>query len=116
MESVDINELVRRLRSIAVHDWRQSFLAYTSDTAQEAADTIERLVAEREWRPIETAPKDGNILGYSWKWGVSEIMCHADGTFSLATFNGSIKYAHPTHWMPLPAPPQSPDARQEERR
>lgn len=38
--------LVERLRSIARHDWRISFLAHTGDTAREAADTIKRLQAE----------------------------------------------------------------------
>lgn len=35
-------DIVTRLRQIADHDWRVSFLAHTSDTAKEAADEIER--------------------------------------------------------------------------
>jgi hypothetical protein len=39
------DDLIERLRQIADHDWRVSFLAHTSDTAKEAADIIERLRA-----------------------------------------------------------------------
>ena len=61
---------------------------------------------ERQWQPIETAPKDGTMVlvftnGHmdvtSWpeNWGgkwPSAYMAYAEGL-------------EPTHWMPLPAPP-----------
>lgn len=70
-------------------------------------------MSEGEWKPMETAPRDGSdILAYSpfghghlvvafddkakpgWPWHT------ADGpSYALTTF---------THWMPLPAPPIDP--------
>lgn len=37
---IDFENLIERLRSIAGHDWRQSHLAHTSDTAWEAAKVL----------------------------------------------------------------------------
>jgi len=59
-----------------------------------------------EWQPIETAPKDENILG------------HEDGAVTVLYWDelqagwrypykgGSRTKWFPTHWMPLPPPPQ----------
>lgn len=77
-----------------------------------------------EWQPIETAPKDGTsvlIIGAAWRepvisrWYVHYLhgkpdprrppeweqqdMCGGFGSY-----NGPI---HPTHWMPLPEPPET---------
>lgn len=58
-----------------------------------------------EWQPIETTPPGRNVLVYDPRWGVAEAMHFANGDWGLATFNGSVKKANPTHWMPLPEPP-----------
>ncbi len=66
------------------------------------------------WQPIETAPKDGEpFLGtYQWddtgEWEVLR-MCWIDyaGRFGDATYAPFIdSQTQPTHWMPLPAPPE----------
>lgn len=41
-------DLIARLRDVAQHDWRVSFLAHTSDTAREAADTLSTAIQERD--------------------------------------------------------------------
>lgn len=73
-----------------------------------------------EWKPIETAPKDGTkilIWGYfqnpmmtflQWdELGAPEVSYFCNGKW-----NGPCAGAHdeyivyqPTHWMPLPKPP-----------
>ena len=74
-----------------------------------------------EWQPIETAPKDRtHILVYfgtmgiwqvSWTEPAScdwEIWCTDDnkhGPYALRGYNDTGPRA-PTHWMPLPEPPQ----------
>ena len=65
----------------------------------------------REWQSIETAPKDGtNVVLYfaNSKGGVIASMVNgawrlsANGTgFALDT-----ERYEPTHWMPLPDPPE----------
>ena len=77
-----------------------------------------------EWRPIETAPKDGAIvLGYyagtvsAMCWHTSKYYKH--GGFGCAdnwavhgpgllayTFEGQPMVFKPTHWMPRPEPPE----------
>jgi|DEB0MinimDraft_3_1074331.scaffolds.fasta_scaffold139672_2 hypothetical protein len=74
-----------------------------------------------EWQPIETAPKDGTrVLAYwpdvyeinaatqveSWygpwaPWGSKEMLLTWQSAFEWADGDNS-----PTHWMPLPNPPQ----------
>jgi hypothetical protein len=54
----------------------------------------------KDWQPIETAPKDTDIIaGHDHEKWVLPVYWHngwqADG--------GPV---HPTHWMPFPSPPQ----------
>lgn len=58
-----------------------------------------------DWQPIETAPKDEDIL-----------LAHPDGSMMIGRRNragtawddGDFRDHEnwPTHWMPLPAPPE----------
>lgn len=71
---------------------------------KELQDTITRLRAERPgWRTMESAPKSGRAILFDPKWGACEGNRFVDGKWGLATFNGQIMEAHPTHWQPLPA-------------
>ncbi|CAB3654448.1 hypothetical protein LMG26685_02925 [Achromobacter mucicolens] len=65
----------------------------------------------QQWKPIESAPKDGTgILGY---WNDGRLH---DCNFRAVKFhrgawwetNEDYKVRQPTHWMPLPAAPGTP--------
>lgn len=72
-----------------------------------------------EWKPIETAPKDKNLL---LGWRSAEGVGHVGEGYWAKGFEGSVdeppfpagwsipsqNYFNcllPTHWMPLPPPP-----------
>ena len=55
------------------------------------------------WQPIETAPKDGEhiLLGIHL-----ERLVYAQSSFWLSGKWAGWDYRKPTHWMPLPNPPE----------
>jgi hypothetical protein len=82
------------------------------------------------WRPISTAPRDGTVVDlwigedYGWRrtdcyWGVPEHSCgeagvHCDSDWHGmadcwvdSTFNAPLAEEEPTHWQPLPPPPEA---------
>lgn len=63
-----------------------------------------------EWQPIETAPKDGSrLLAYSKGWDHEqkdqEIAWWNESSGLFRWQSGTI--VKPTHWMPLPSPPEA---------
>jgi hypothetical protein len=91
-------------------------------SAVEALDASPSMEAVEGWRPIETAPKDGEVillqLGKSWTapgfWtgeGGGKVIDPADDDYPwLVMDKGSgglnaVEDGVPTHWMPIPAPP-----------
>ena len=69
-----------------------------------------------EWQPIETAPKDGTTIllyvgkfcddyavafwyGDYWHVGLKEYARYTD--------RYDFEFGNPTHWMPLPEPPNA---------
>lgn len=73
-----------------------------------------------EWQPMETAPKDGTpVLGhfneYSFpvRWIPSPVHKHLLGWHVMPWEPVSfIMVVSPTHWMPIPPPPNAPTADQ----
>jgi hypothetical protein len=70
-----------------------------------------REIVGMEWETIETAPKDGreiilfangDVFTGEWKKGSIHFGMHG---YWQAT-RGGIDF-QPTHWMPLPKPPES---------
>ena len=61
-----------------------------------------------EWQPIETAPKDGHaILASDPAWHGVPCPMFWNGEEWQHWFRSELYGAYdPTHWMPLPAPPE----------
>lgn len=61
-----------------------------------------------EWKPIETAPKDESDIilfqGRRVTFGSWDPRCGAEGDWIVWDRDD---YAPPTHWMPLPEPPDA---------
>ena len=61
-----------------------------------------------KWGPIETAPRDGNyILGYCGVSGAHTIFWHTRGAWYITADAPVHPKNSPTHYMPLPSPPES---------
>lgn len=59
-----------------------------------------------EWQPIETAPIHTNVLVYCH--GFQYIAANTDkGGYWVAQSEGGFRLFSPTHWMPLPSPPNT---------
>jgi hypothetical protein len=90
----------------------------------DAAELINRLSVERaelmaalkaKWQPIETAPKDGTeVLIYGLAWEDAQrgnyyaVAAFLDGAWrdSPEDVDDGWEMNSPTHWMPLPTPPE----------
>jgi len=63
------------------------------------------------WQPIETAPRDSNILGWNQYDGVLVYrpMYYSSKNFAGwdAVYDTETLAEEPTHWMPLPEAPVS---------
>lgn len=73
----------------------------------------------QQWRPIETAPKDGSlILGWDNKVmrgkGAECVMLWARNEHTQKhewmNFWNAYRVDNPCHWMPLPQPPQESES------
>jgi hypothetical protein len=112
----DHDAVIRRLSALVDSECRRAEEAH--GRLQRASLEIERLRSEREWRPIETVPKDGTsvlVCGdydaphvaawYGHRW----ISKGCDGRAISSESDFGIDYQVPgplTHWQPLPAPPE----------
>ena len=72
-------------------------------------EEITRLRAATAWQPIETAPRDGTTV---LLWLVDGQMM-IDGEYAIQGFHSARAWrtefhvtAEPTHWQPLPTPPE----------
>jgi len=106
------------LKTIAI-----SKLKKERDEAEESNESLrnqntalDEKLAELDWQPIETAPRDGTaILIYdgidyyvSWYAFDSVFETNKSWIFGKATgpYNAYAEIDTPTHWMPLPEPPK----------
>lgn len=79
--------------------------SWANDRAAVADLTAKLAQAEQRgtWQPIETAPKDGRkVLTYQHDAGIRVAHCEG-GEWWWCSYEYTCE---PSHWMPLPAPPQ----------
>jgi len=63
-----------------------------------------------KWRPIETAPRDGSwFLGWCDSWAAPFAVYSHKGRYRGYDGRAIHQDFAPTHWMPLPDPPESED-------
>lgn len=110
-------DLTARLRRDA-HDLDAAYRtpedgpSITSALLLEAADALAAL-AQRSvgqgWQPIETAPSGPVLVAWSHQptWVPQSAYRRADGEWTEADGDGRAMYSTPTHWMPLPSPPEA---------
>ncbi len=82
------------------------------ERAEKAEQERDRLAAEREWRPIETAPKDGTPI-LCWCPNIvtpgARILAYSEHYECwMRAFNYISSSYEPTRWQPLPAAPKEP--------
>jgi hypothetical protein len=101
---MDITERLRR--------WGNRTTVQNHDDALEAAREIERLRAGFEfamnWRPIETAPDDTDVIVANLDHiNIRVAWRHAESGRWWRPNTGPLpaSYIIPTHWMPLPSKP-----------
>lgn len=120
MAATRISRLEKKIPQLNVDLAQASMNAYNSEAR------VAELEAEREWRPMETAPKDGTFIlivcreGYVNKvsWEEDVVFCPGItkwpyrwcvyGSFQDEQ-GGYETVDHPVGWRPLPPPPVTPD-------
>lgn len=95
MSTMENAELAKELRGMAAF-----FGFFIGDVLTQAADRIEHLAQYVDWRPIETAPKDGTV-----------ILVHcpriAPGCYETDSCANEQQdwLNHAPHWLPIPPAP-----------
>ena len=75
-----------------------------------ALATIDRLIAEQGWQPIETAPRDGTDIyatrvdAVVFRPSIIYFEKFENRGWLCSQTHYPVK-SQPTHWMPLPQPP-----------
>ncbi|BCZ76012.1 hypothetical protein [Komagataeibacter phage phiKX1] len=76
------------------------------DEAIQRGRELERAEMGQKWRPIETAPKDGTCILVPVKFIGADVVTWWAAAWRETT-NGLRLNEAPTHWMPLPNPPEN---------
>lgn len=108
----DLMKLVESAAAVWDRRALEAELAQASAKMVEQAARIQQLEAEiaaMQWRPIETAPKDGTPLLLLWPDAAEKmaVMWWDEYVENWLGYYDGINpgYQPPTHWMPLPPPP-----------
>jgi hypothetical protein len=76
-----------------------------SDDNTQAAAEIEHLRAERQWIPATQRMPDDGVVVMAWLGRRVVFGYSRDGEW-IDTLYGWVIPNGPTHWMPLPLPPE----------
>lgn len=102
----EVQESARNLRAYIAQ--LESTIARLVENGDEYAEQLAAIQSTTQWRPIETAPKDGTRIIVGCK---DVVWCDA-GWQNMKrvpdrweSFIGPVPF-QPTHWMPLPEPPK----------
>ncbi len=105
------DETCRVVEALGMNESRRFDSALYLSTQMEAYAAA-RVREALEWRPIETAPRDGTRVILVWG-GESINGFFLNNSQSLRPWAGwrtesmvPAPIGQPTHWMPLPPPPQ----------
>lgn len=61
-----------------------------------------------EWKTIDTAPKDEEILIFVYGGTIGVGQYRGDSLWSIHCGDGCCWSCHkPSHWMPIPLPPEA---------
>lgn len=103
-ELVALREENERLRA-ALQDIHMT--TRCDKTAAKARAALDGQPAPSPWRPIDTAPRDELILvGPTKRMGICAAMYHSRDGWVTETCSDWVPIHTPTHWMPLPPPPE----------
>jgi hypothetical protein len=112
----DTDALVERLRKYATAGRIGGIDIYTigemftqsADTIAAQAARIEALEKADQWLPIESAPKDGTrIIVFRPTAKLGCVVSEDYWVEGMACWWRSFTKEQPTHWRPLPAPPEA---------
>ena len=104
-----------RAREAAVGFQETLRQAYTAEDRRyivgrlcETGEALLLALAETPWRPIEEAPKDGTwIMTYCPALSVASYPTVVFWDDGWVPPGNDLSEVEPTHWMPLPAPPDA---------
>lgn len=65
-----------------------------------------RISVGPQWQPIETAPRNATEILIFTQWEEVAVARYHSNTGSFVTDYEQDSDLNPTHWMPLPAPPE----------
>jgi hypothetical protein len=96
---------IERFKSTAITPYEHRLVA--------TLDDLTARLAQFEWRPIETAPSEEAILVYGgdceYAASASKYIEDDEELWLIdGAQNAHGEIARPTHWMPLPKPPEEP--------
>ena len=107
-------EALRELRGVAHTPGGITLAAVIDDTLAFLPASAQATAKVQQWRPIETAPKDGTEIILSREARVTSGLWFdmggddegAEGWSGWVSQDGGFSEEHPpTNWMPLPEPP-----------